>query len=630
MRRWLITLTCAALVVLLGAIAAQSRSTRSAPTAAAPTTATPSLASYGTAQRGGVYRTAVSSFGLTDGLDPTGETQIGFAWAIYDATSRTLVDFKHVPGNAGLVPTADLATTVPKPTDGGLTYTFHLKKNIKWGPPLNREITSQDIEYAFQRINDATLVPQYGYYYNGVIKGLTGKAKNPDARISGISTPNPTTIVFHLSTPTGDFLQRLASPAATPIPQEVAKCFLKPGDYGRDLISSGPYMFAGEQNINISSCSTIKAISGFDPTRQITLVRNPNYVQSTDTTRANYLDGVSISVDPNVSDIFDRVSKGELDGSMTDPPPAVVTQKYLTSSSLKKNFHSDEINQGENITMNLDVAPFTDIHVRKAVAWVLDKSAMLAALGGSSHYTLATHIIPPTLLGGLPASYDPYKTPNESGDLAKAQAEMKLSAFDPKKDGKCDVAACKNLVFINTEPFTPIDPVVQADLAKIGIGITTRDLSVSTAFGALFTIKNRTPMSPLGGGYADYTGVYSFAQPNFGSTAMSGPVECCNYSLMGLTKAQAKKFGVPYPAGGIPNVDAQINKCEALLFGTARNTCWENFDKYMMTKVMVWVPYIWGRNIVITGPTVTRYLIDEATTTISLTQIAVNNKVKPA
>ena len=51
--------------------------------------------------------------------------------------------------------------------------------------------------------------------------------------------------------------------------------------------------------------------------------------------------------------------------------------------------------------MNLDVAPFTDVHVRKAVAWVLDKSAMLRALGGASHYSIATHIIPPTLPGGL-------------------------------------------------------------------------------------------------------------------------------------------------------------------------------------------------------------------------------------
>ncbi|MEP7022552.1 MAG: ABC transporter substrate-binding protein, partial [Actinomycetota bacterium] len=556
----------------------------------------------GTAARGGVYRTAVSSFGLTNNMDPVGETQIGFAFALYDAMIRTLVTFRHESGAAGVQIVPDLATSVPAPTDNGLTYTFHLKPGIKFAPPINREITSHDIAYAFQRINDAKLVAQYGYYYDGVIKGLTGKAKSPNNHISGIETPDNNTIVFHLTSPVGDFLQRIASPAAAPVPPEVAKCSNTPGAYGRDMIASGPYMFAGSAAVDASSCSALKPMSGFDPTKNITLVRNPNYAQSTDTTRANYLDGVQIGVDPNVADIFARVQKGQLDGSMIDPPPATVTRQYLTDPTLKKDFHSDLINQVESITMNLAVAPFTNIHVRKAVAWVLDKSTMLRSLGGESHFTIATHIIPPTLPGGLPASYDPYKTPNESGDLAKAQAEMKQSPYDTNHDGKCDASACKNLAFINISAFSGVDTVVQNDLAKIGIQIVPRDLSVTTAFTALFTIKQLEPMSALGGGYADYTGTYSFAQPNFGSTALSGPVSCCNYSLVGLTKQQAKTYKVAYPPTGIPSVDTIITKCEALSPGTARDTCFAGLDQTMMTKVMAWVPYVWGKYIVVTGP----------------------------
>lgn len=577
--------------------------------------------------RGGVYRTAVSSFGLTNNMDPVGETQIGFAFAVYDAMLRELVNFRHVNGAAGAQVVPDLATSVPTPTDGGLTYTFHLKPDIKFAPPVNREITSKDILYAFQRINDSKLVAQYGYYYDGVIVGMTGKATSPDNHISGIQTPNPTTIIFHLTKPTGDFLQRIASPAAAPVPAEVAKCYNTAGAYGRDLVASGPYMFQGSAQVNISSCKTIQPMTGFDPTSHLTLVRNPSYVQSTDNTRANYVNGVQITVDPNVADIFARVQKGQLDGSMTDPPPATVTQQYLTSPSLTKDFHSDLINQVESVTMNLAVPPFTNVHVRKAVAWILDKSAMLRALGGSSHYSIATHIIPPTLPGGLPASYDPYQTPNEAGDLAKAQAEMKQSPYDPKHDGKCDVSACKNLAFINISQFSGVDTVVQNDLAKIGITIVPRDLSVTTAFTALFTIKELEPMSALGGGYADYTGTYSFAQPNFGSTALSAPVSCCNYSLVGLTKQQASAYKVSYPPTGIPSVDSTINKCEVLGNGPARSACWSSLDKIMMTQVMAWVPYVWGRNIVVTAPTVTRYVMDIATSSISLTQIAVNNHV---
>jgi peptide/nickel transport system substrate-binding protein len=581
-------------------------------------------AAAGPAGRGGVYRTAVSSFGLTDNLDPTGETQIGFAYAIYDATSRTLVSFRHISGAAGEQIVPDLATSLPAVTDGGLTYTFHLKPGIKFAPPVNREITSHDIAYAFQRINDATLVPQYGYYYNGIISGLTGKATKPTSHISGIQTPNATTIVFHLTKPTGDFLQRLAMPAATPIPPEVGKCFTKPGDYGRDLIATGPYMLQGSAAVDVAKCSAIKPMAGFDPTAHITLVRNPNYAASTDNTRPSYLNGVQITIDPNVADIFAKVQKGQLDGSMTDPPPAVTTLQYLRSAQQRKYFHSDPINQVEDVTMNLTVPPFTSIHVRKAVAWVLDKSAMLRALGGTSHYDIATHIIPDTLPGGLPPSYDPYKTPNEAGDLAKARAEMRQSPYDANHDGKCDASVCRNLAFINISQFAAIDTVVQNDLAQIGIQIVPRDLSVTTAFTALFTIKNREPMSALGGGYADYTGTYSFAQPNFGSTALSGPVACCNYSLVGLTRAQATKYKVPYPAGGVPSIDNEINTCEAMT-GAPRDTCWSKMDQNMMTNVMAWVPYIWGRNIVITAPDVTRYMMDVATNSISLTQLAVSN-----
>ena len=40
---------------------------------------------------------------------------------------RTLVGYDHVAGPAGNKLVPDLATSVPAPTDGGKTYTFHLK-----------------------------------------------------------------------------------------------------------------------------------------------------------------------------------------------------------------------------------------------------------------------------------------------------------------------------------------------------------------------------------------------------------------------------------------------------------------------------------------------------------------------
>src|SRR5206468_3524046 len=120
-------------------------------------------------------------------------------------------------------------------------YTFHLKPGIRFGSPLQREITSKDIEYAFRRIDTASLVAQYAFYYDGVIEGMDGPKSKTPADISGIETPDDRTIVFHLTKPTGDFLYRLAMPAAAPMPAEVADCFTRAGDYGRDVVSTGPY-----------------------------------------------------------------------------------------------------------------------------------------------------------------------------------------------------------------------------------------------------------------------------------------------------------------------------------------------------------------------------------------------------
>ena len=146
---------------------------------------------------------------------------------------RGLVGYNHVAGAAGAVVVPDLATTVPKPTNGGRRYTFHLKNGVKFGPPVNREITSKDVKYALERMARPKNGAQYAFYFP-VIRGWDAYSKGKAKSIAGIKTPNAKTIVFNLTAPTGDFLLRLGMPAAYPMPSEVAKCFEgKPGAYGR-------------------------------------------------------------------------------------------------------------------------------------------------------------------------------------------------------------------------------------------------------------------------------------------------------------------------------------------------------------------------------------------------------------
>ncbi len=588
--------------------------------------------SAGSVQKGGVFRTAQDDFGFTNAFDPTGE-YLASAIDMYQALTRTLINYKHVAGPAGNKLYPDLASAMPTVSSDGLTYTFKLKSGIKFGPPVNRAITSKDIEYAFERINTKPLIAQYGFYFYGIVKGMDGKAPKP-APISGIETPDDSTIIFHLTQPVGDFLYRVSMPATAPIPQEVAKCFTKAGDYGRYVISSGPYMLKGSEALKTTSCSAMKPIAGFDPSKQITMVRNPNYDQATDNLRTNNVDGISISIDTNVSDIFNKVQSGALDASFTNQPPKPVLQQYLTQPAKKNLIHFNSGDRTWYITMNLTTPPFDDIHVRKAANLIMDKAAMRQAWGGPSFGQIATHIMPPSVLNDqLTQSFDPYATAGFHGDLAKAQAEMKQSKYDTNKDGLCDAAACKNLVMINRNvtPLTDLEPVVVSSLGKLGIQVKPRELATSAAYTTINTVRNNIPIALNPAWGKDYADPYTFAGPLFAGSSIIATGNT-NYSLVGLTPSQAGSLGVKIPAGDtIPNVDADINSCEKIpATDPSRTTCWTNLDRKVMEQAVPWVPYLWADNPTVTNASLTHFEFDQFSGYLSLTELAVNDKINAA
>ena len=87
-----------------------------------------------TVTRGGVFRSATTDFSFSNGFDPTGEYSArGFN--LYAPLLRTLVGYRRVGGPPENELQPDLATALPEPTDGGLTYTFKLRPGVKWAPP---------------------------------------------------------------------------------------------------------------------------------------------------------------------------------------------------------------------------------------------------------------------------------------------------------------------------------------------------------------------------------------------------------------------------------------------------------------------------------------------------------------
>src|SRR5437588_1303852 len=107
----------------------------------------------GSSKKGGTYTIGwEASFGFTNNFDPTGE-YLGNAWGLYsNLMLRSLVGYKHQPGAAGNELVGDLATEAPTPTDNGLTYTYKIRSGVKFGPPVNRTVTSKDVAYAMNRL----------------------------------------------------------------------------------------------------------------------------------------------------------------------------------------------------------------------------------------------------------------------------------------------------------------------------------------------------------------------------------------------------------------------------------------------------------------------------------------------
>jgi peptide/nickel transport system substrate-binding protein len=574
--------------------------------------------------RGGVYRVGIEgAFPFSDGLDPTGEYTTYGQVILSNLLVRTLVGYDHVAGAAGNKLVPDVATAVPQPTDGGLTYTFRIKHGVRFGPPVDRQVTSQDFAYSLERLANPKDGAEYSLYYTP-IEGFTAFSHGKAKTISGIRTPDASTIVFHLTRPTGDFLYRLAMPATAPLPREVVRCFeSQPGKYGRDIVSTGPYMIEAADKVDDSSCAAVKPMSGFDGQTSMTLVRNPDYDPATDSPKAREAlpDEFRFTIDSSVVDLYDRIGANELDDQMASQIPPQALERYATTPSLRKYLH---VNPGDGVSyigMNLTQPPFDDVHVRRAMNWVIDKAALRQILGGPLNGSFANHIVPDTIYDGEMSDYAPYRTPGSHGSVANAKAAMKGSPYDTRHDGTCSDPKCKHVLLLTDSGavFARMLPTIQADAAKIGITFEVR--TINDAFPAAGTPRRDFAITIFEGWGKDYADPLTFFEPLFDSRTIV-PQGNQNQSLVGITPAQAKALGVTGDVAHVPSVDAQLDRCGALA-GGPRLSCYEQLDRTLTTKVVPWVPWLWVSFPDVTSSSVTKWDWDQSLANPAFAHVAV-------
>ncbi|MCA1726172.1 MAG: ABC transporter substrate-binding protein [Actinobacteria bacterium] len=595
--------------------------------------------------KGGIYRVQVDTdFGFNGGFDPSGE-YLGWAWDLYsNLLIRNLVTYTHTSGARGAEVVADLATEIPEPSEDGLVYEFTLKDDVKFGPPLNRDIVAQDFVTAFKRIGTASVAAQYGFYYNGVIKGLTEfgaleVAEQKTANIPGVEAVDDKTLKITLEKPTGDLMFRLAMPATAPFPAEVSDCFVKAGEYGRYVISSGPYMIQGSDELDATSCKTMKPISGFDPTERLAFVRNPNYnggeagADPTDSfeVRENNVDGLLFTVNTNVEDIFNKIEAGEIEGEVATAPPQVL-QKYSESSEFKDRLKVFPGDRTWYVTMNLTLPPFDDINMRKAVNIAIDKDQLRRIRGGPLTGVIATHVLPPEMTGGAPTNtdLDPYESNADfTGDIEAAKEFVKQSKYDSDQDGECDADVCKDVLFLtrNSSPQVDQAPAIEESLAPLGLTFNIRELDTGTAYAQVGDIAKKFPIAVNAGWGKDYSDPSTFMVLFDGRNISCTAGANSNYALVGLTAEKAAECGIADDPErnieGVPNVDADIDECSAL-DGQERTDCWVALDEKLMNEVVMWAPMLWATNNDLLGPAVAKYDFDQFAGEAAYSKVAVD------
>src|SRR5207247_10033779 len=120
-------------------------------------------------------------------------------WQLLIQTHGGLVGFKRAAGTQGTKIVPDLATTVPKPTDGGKTYAFTLRKGIKFSN--GKTLKASDVKYTFERLFKIGQSPNAGTWYNVIVGGDAG-VKTPatcDLSKGVIADDAAGTVTFHLT-----------------------------------------------------------------------------------------------------------------------------------------------------------------------------------------------------------------------------------------------------------------------------------------------------------------------------------------------------------------------------------------------------------------------------------------------
>ena len=129
---------------------------------------------------------------------------------------------------------------MPKVTNGGRTYTFHVRSGYGFSPPSHEPVTPSSFRHALERFLSPAARNNDPLRLLGDIVGAKAYASGRASRVSGIEAHGDT-LAIRLLRPAGDLPARLALPSFCAVPAELPTV---PHGLPYLIPSAGPYYLA--------------------------------------------------------------------------------------------------------------------------------------------------------------------------------------------------------------------------------------------------------------------------------------------------------------------------------------------------------------------------------------------------
>ncbi len=170
----------------------------------------------------------------------------------------------------------NLAEAMPEVSNNGLTYTFKIRKGVKFHDDKafpggkGRELVAEDFVYSIKRLADPKLQGLGWWTIDGKLKGLNewreknsnAETVNYDEVIDGVKTIDSHTLQFTLVKPFPQFLYSLAMTFTSAVAKEVVEFYGK--EFLNHPVGTGPFI-----------------LPEFKQSNKIEYVKNPTYREKT-------------------------------------------------------------------------------------------------------------------------------------------------------------------------------------------------------------------------------------------------------------------------------------------------------------------------------------------------------------